>query len=82
MDVHADSAVAWALLSLVFAAAGSDTPEQQARVRNAQFKAQETAAASASEEPLDSHPFLQLEILLLDLHLGSLAQQVREGAGN
>lgn len=72
-DRYADQAMPWALLTMLFDA--SCSPDTRAtEVRNAQFKAQTIATSkSNAASTLQSAPFLELEVLLLDMHLGSLA---------
>ena len=63
----------WALLTMLFdASCPADT--RGTEVRNAQFKAQKLASESSEQDsPMHAAPFLELELLLLDLRLGSLA---------
>lgn len=63
----------WALLTLLFdASCPADT--KAAEVRNAQFKAQKLASSDSDAAcTLQAAPFLELEVLLLDMRLGSLA---------
>lgn len=72
-DNHEVRAMPWALLTMLLdASCPADTKASE--VRNAQFKAQNLASSDPdTESALQAAPFLELEVLLLDLHLGSLA---------
>jgi hypothetical protein len=57
-------------------------PDLATEVRNATHRAQQLAESIRQGVPhtLASQPFLQLEVLLLDLQLGNLAQAVHDEA--
>lgn len=72
-DNHEGRAMPWALLTMLLdASCPADTKASE--VRNAQFKAQTLASSDPdTASTIQAAPFLELEVLLLDLHLGSLA---------
>ena len=80
VDNHGENTVAWALLSMIYTEKLGSSTDGQTLSQNARFKAEELAAAVSNPNAsvLERHPFLQLEILLLDLKLGSLALKVRD----
>jgi hypothetical protein len=80
-DAQASNALAWALRSMLYRAS-VDLPDQETEVRNAAHRAKEHAEAArgASGQSLQFQPFLQLEILLLDLQLADLAATVHPHA--
>lgn len=75
---HSSSAVAWAMLSLLYSQLQSQDAGLESAATNADFKAQQLAAADqdASGQARAGNAYLQLEILLLDLHFGELAREV------
>lgn len=76
---HGESAVAWAMLAMLYTQQGAQDSSLEGAATNADFKAQELAAADleASESLRAGNAYLQLEILLLDLHFGDIVQEVR-----
>ena len=84
---EASNAVAWALLSLLYRADGAPGNNAATAARNAAHRAQELAECAENNNndkqdtfALAQHPFLQLEIVLLELQLGDLAQIAHEHA--
>ena len=79
----ADQAMAWALLSCIFRDSSED-PEHTTHARNAAHRASQLAtdkqAGGQGDQHAPGNPFQQLELLLLDMHLGTLAQQVHQQA--
>lgn len=75
-DHNERRAMPWALLTMLLdTSCPADT--KSAEVRNAQFKALNLASSDPdAASTLQAAPFLELEVLLLDLHLGSLALKV------
>lgn len=78
---QSDPAVAWALRCMLYRAS-PNMPEQEIEVRNAAHHTQVLAERTRGDAApsLQSQPFLQLEIQLLDLQLGDLAAAVHEHA--
>jgi hypothetical protein len=73
-DKHEGRALPWALLTMLLEAS-CPAETKATEVRNAQFKAQKLASSDpdTATSTLRVAPFLELELLLLDMHLGSLA---------
>ena len=77
LEAHPDNAQAWALLSMLFRAAPA-AAAAATDVVNSAHKAQTLAEAARgdSAHSLTTQPYLQLEVLLLELQLGALAKAV------
>jgi hypothetical protein len=73
IEQHAQEPLSWALLTLLLNV-DSGPAGQTDDVRNAEHKAQLLAEARTDQPP--SQPFLNLEILLLDMRLGCLVMDV------